>query len=788
MEQKHKPSSFKSSDSGLKIQEVPTSRLSRDIPKAPTDDAKEAPIKKGTVVQSNHKSKGIRGFFKFGSNNKSKGQSNKKQIDQPSTPLSDDDTRRMIGLYSKYENLYNRHNSQYGNKQIENIYYSDIARSFKNQTGPQIEAMITELRTKFEREYALIEDARLNYGDILMPTIKYYNEFLFLVPFISTSREEAEDEGKDVSSVATPSSQVLSTSELAPYSIASLRNKCASTVQGSQFLGMKTKNIENMLLPNSVQKSMKPKRKTCNWRGKQNADEDRSKKYSESQKKSDAEAEEVEKSKALMLDKSKNETESVRIEKSRSDTVLNKKYSKSEHSSAVFQNPAPAEKQLATVQIQTSESELQRAGNGGQLHSNLCNRNQQPKCIAILNRPGFINGLPRPRSSQDQRSGSSKNNGHQLEMLCELIRTELSTAPDCIYFDAKWRIIEILREVNKRQMIYKRGEPSQNQCRKTDIEAYYNICNTSKNSSHHSQHLRNSSNSCPYCAKGVNRCEMEAFLSSSKLFKHWPSILLGFLIAMAIKYINVYRRRQAEKLAGEEHIAVEFAMTDADIKPALEEKPHVPYAPGQNLNPNGARRFYELMNDRRSVRAFKANCKPSIDILEYCIRSAGTSPSGAHTEPWTFCVIEDMKVKQAVREIVEREEHINYSTRMHAQWVTDLRPLQTNAIKPYLTDAPYLILIFKQTYGTTVDGRKKLHYYNEISTSIAAGILLCALQAAGLCSLVTTPLNCGPALRRLLDRPNNEKLLILLAVGYAADDCSVPDLKRKRLQDIMVKY
>lgn len=229
-------------------------------------------------------------------------------------------------------------------------------------------------------------------------------------------------------------------------------------------------------------------------------------------------------------------------------------------------------------------------------------------------------------------------------------------------------------------------------------------------------------------------------------------------------------------------------MIDADIKPALEEKPHVPYAPRQNLNPNGAKSFYELMNDRRSVRAFKANCKPPIDVLEYCILAAGTSPSGAHTEPWTFCVIEEMKVKQAVREIVEREEHINYSTRMHAQWVTDLRPLQTNAIKPYLTDAPYLILIFKQTYGTTVDGRKKLHYYNEISTSIATGILLCALQAAGLCSLVTTPLNCGPALRRLLDRPNSEKLLILLAVGYAADDCTVPDLERKRLQDIMVKY
>ncbi|XP_070064692.1 iodotyrosine deiodinase [Drosophila virilis] len=294
--------------------------------------------------------------------------------------------------------------------------------------------------------------------------------------------------------------------------------------------------------------------------------------------------------------------------------------------------------------------------------------------------------------------------------------------------------------------------------------------------------------------------KMEALLSSSKLFRHWPSILLGLLVALTIKYINNYRKRFTrtktsicEYLEGEENVAgssstVEFTLADSGIQPVLEEKPHVPFVPGLNLNPSGGKRFYELMHGRRSVRAFNANIKPPIDVIEDCIRGAGTGPSGAHTEPWTFCVIEQLAVKQAVREIVEHEEQINYSTRMHAQWVTDLRPLHTNAVKPYLTDAPYLILIFKQTHGTTTDGRKKLHYYNEISTSMAAGILLCALQAAGLCSLVTTPLNCGPALRRLLERPTNEKLLILLAVGYAEDNCKVPDLKRKELQDIMVKY
>lgn len=194
------------------------------------------------------------------------------------------------------------------------------------------------------------------------------------------------------------------------------------------------------------------------------------------------------------------------------------------------------------------------------------------------------------------------------------------------------------------------------------------------------------------------------------------------------------------------------------------------------------------MNDRRSVRSYRREPIPPIDIIENCIRAAGTSPSGAHTEPWTFCVITDMEIKQSIRDIIESEEELNYAQRMHKQWTTDLRPLKTNHIKPYLTDAPYLILVFKQTYGVTKQGKRKQHYYNEISVSIAVGILLCALQAAGLSSLVTTPLNCGPALRALLNRPVNEKLLVLLPVGYPAENCKVPDLERKQLDDIIVRY
>lgn len=221
---------------------------------------------------------------------------------------------------------------------------------------------------------------------------------------------------------------------------------------------------------------------------------------------------------------------------------------------------------------------------------------------------------------------------------------------------------------------------------------------------------------------------------------------------------------------------------------ALEENNHVPYQGATVKLPGGAQQFYEMVQNRRSIRAFQSHPIPSIDLIKLCIRAAGTSPSGAHTEPWTFCIVSNSQIKQRIREIIEFEEELNYRQRMSRQWTADLRPFKTNHFKPYLSNAPYLILVFKQIYGFTKNGKRKQHYYNEISVSIATGILLCALQAAGLSSLVTTPLNCGPHLRNLLNRPVNEKLLVLLPVGYPADDCKIPDLKRKQLKDIMLMY
>lgn len=135
------------------------------------------------------------------------------------------------------------------------------------------------------------------------------------------------------------------------------------------------------------------------------------------------------------------------------------------------------------------------------------------------------------------------------------------------------------------------------------------------------------------------------------------------------------------------------------------------------------------MNKRRTVRHFSTDPVP-IAVIRNIIKTAGTAPSGAHTEPWTFVVVSSQDIKQKIREIIEEEEEINYKKRMGKTWTTDLKPLKTNWIKPYLTEAPYIILVFKQLYSFREDGQKKLHYYNEQSVCIAVGILLSAIHVS----------------------------------------------------------
>ncbi|XP_078261649.1 iodotyrosine deiodinase isoform X1 [Rhinoraja longicauda] len=252
-----------------------------------------------------------------------------------------------------------------------------------------------------------------------------------------------------------------------------------------------------------------------------------------------------------------------------------------------------------------------------------------------------------------------------------------------------------------------------------------------------------------------------------------------------------FEKRTRSKPWADEDLQDESQLSlEENVEECLEtevEIHHIPYSmkhyPKEEMICR-ANEFYHLMNGRRSVRFFSEEMVP-MEVVESIIRTAGTAPSGAHTEPWTFVVIQDQEMKHQIREIIEEEEEINYLKRMGQNWVTDLQRLRTNWIKEYLDTAPYLILIFKQIYGILSTGRKT-HYYNEISVSISCGILLAALQNAGLATVTSTPLNCGPRVREILKRPVNEKLLLLLPVGYPAKYATVPDLKRKSLDEIMV--
>ncbi|CAG0884536.1 unnamed protein product [Darwinula stevensoni] len=220
-----------------------------------------------------------------------------------------------------------------------------------------------------------------------------------------------------------------------------------------------------------------------------------------------------------------------------------------------------------------------------------------------------------------------------------------------------------------------------------------------------------------------------------------------------------------------------------------EELEHIPYI-HETLTLEESRQrsleFYNLMNRRRTVRFFSNKHVP-MNIVENLILTAGTSPSGAHTQPWIYVVVSDPGVKAQIRQVIEEEEEINYKKRMGKEWVADLAKFRLSWEKPYLTIAPHLILVFKEIYGFKADGTRQTNYYNELGVAISAGILLAAIQNAGLVTVTSTPLNCGPRLRAILGRPANEKLLMLLPLGYPAPDATVPDLIRKPLNEIMIR-
>ena len=216
-------------------------------------------------------------------------------------------------------------------------------------------------------------------------------------------------------------------------------------------------------------------------------------------------------------------------------------------------------------------------------------------------------------------------------------------------------------------------------------------------------------------------------------------------------------------------------------KPIFEPLRFETITPAETLR--RAEAFYQTMQARRTTRHFSSE-PVSKAVIEQLILTAGTAPSGAHRQPWQFVAVQDAGLKRRIREVVEAEEERTYTHRMPAEWRAALAPLGTDYVKAHLTEAPWLIVVFREKYGLRPDGTTFKHYYTTESASIAAGLLIAAVHQAGLSTLTHTP-NPMAALRSLLRRPINEEALLIMPVGYPAPDAQVPKLQRKPLKEIM---
>ncbi|MEQ1587563.1 MAG: nitroreductase family protein [Cyclobacteriaceae bacterium] len=196
--------------------------------------------------------------------------------------------------------------------------------------------------------------------------------------------------------------------------------------------------------------------------------------------------------------------------------------------------------------------------------------------------------------------------------------------------------------------------------------------------------------------------------------------------------------------------------------------------------------FYQWIDKRRTVRDFSDKPVP-FEVIQNIIKAASTAPSGAHKQPWTFCVVSDPLLKKEIRKTAEKEEKESYGNRMSEEWLNDIKPLQTDWQKPFIEVAPYLIVVFKKAYDLLPDGSKRTNYYVNESVGLACGFLLAAIHHAGLVALTHTP---SPMnfLTTLLKRPENERPFLLIPVGYPHPETFVPKLERKPVDKVLIIY
>ena len=221
-------------------------------------------------------------------------------------------------------------------------------------------------------------------------------------------------------------------------------------------------------------------------------------------------------------------------------------------------------------------------------------------------------------------------------------------------------------------------------------------------------------------------------------------------------------------------------MSEAEEEPGFitlefEELPHTEMA-------SRADEFYVMMDKRRTTRHFSDRKVPR-KLIERAIQTAGTSPSGAHLQPWTFVAVANPEIKRSIREAAEKEEMKTYSARMPESWAEVLRPLGTDHVKEHLTEAPWVVILFRHTKRVRDNGERAPTYYSQESCGIAAGLFISAVHNMGLVTLTHTPSPMG-FLREILQRPDHEHAMLVLPVGFPAEKASVPNLSRKNLEDI----
>ena len=218
-----------------------------------------------------------------------------------------------------------------------------------------------------------------------------------------------------------------------------------------------------------------------------------------------------------------------------------------------------------------------------------------------------------------------------------------------------------------------------------------------------------------------------------------------------------------------------------------------------------SREFHECLQKRRSIREFSKEPVP-FELIENAVRAAASAPSGANQQPWRFVVVTNPEIRLRLRQAAEAEERDNYERRFPDEWLAALRPLGTDWHKEFLTDAPYLIVVFRESWGeeptaeeeavgssapVSVDREASAlsiqrikHYYVMESVGIAVGMLLSALHWSGLATLTHTPSPMG-FLNEVLERPKNEKAYVVIPVGYPTEDARVPDIQRKPLYEVL---